>query len=150
MKRKIRQRVLMSLVLVAALLVLPVNSSYAAGGNLEQIEAQRAQIGGGGTVDPQYVKTLTLTADLIVRGSNAHAYASVTAKKVCHVSIVMRLQRKEGNSWVTKVSWVGASDTGSKAMGKDFTLTQRGTYRTYALFNVDGEELSYKSATQVY
>lgn len=150
MKRKIRQRVWMSLVLVAALLILPVNSSYAAGGNLEQIEAQRAQIGGGGTVDPQYVKTATITADLSIRGNNAHAYADAVAKKVCHISIVMRLQRKEGNSWVTKVSWVGASDSGLKTMSRDFTLTQRGTYRTYAAYNVGGEELTYKSATQVY
>lgn len=150
MKRKIRKRVLMSLVLVAALLILPVNSSYAAGGELEQIEIQRAQIGGGDTVDPQYVNTATITADLSIRGNNAHVYADAAAKKVCHISIVMRLQRKEGNSWVTKVSWVGSSDSGLKTMSRDFTLTQRGTYRTYAVYNVGGEELTYKSVTQVY
>lgn len=150
MKRKMRQRVIMSLVLAAALLILPMNSSYAAGGDLGQIEAQRAAVGGGGTVDPQYVNTATITADLVIKGSNAHVYASAIAKRVCHVSVIMRLQRKEGNSWVTKVSWIAASDEGHKTLGRDYTLTQRGTYRTYAVFDVAGEQLTYKSVTQVY
>ncbi len=149
MKWKMRQRVWISLIIAAALLILPVSSSYAASGNMGRTGAQRA-VGVGSMIDPQYEKTLTLTADLSVKGSSAYAYASVTAKKICPITVTMRLQRLEGGSWVTKVSWVGSSNTGSKAMGRDYTLTQRGTYRTYAVFNVDGEQLTYKSATQVY
>lgn len=151
MKRTMRQRIWMSLVLMAALLILPVSSSYAASVDMDPINAKRAaQIGGGSTIDPQYIKTATITADLDITGNSAYAYASAIAKKVCTITVTMRLQRKEGNSWVTKVSWVGSSNTGDKTMGRDYTLTQRGTYRTYAIFNVDGEQLTYKSVTQVY
>ena len=92
----------------------------------------------------------TITADLSVTGNNAYVFASAIAKKICHVTVTMRLQRLESGSWVTKVSWVGSSNNGCMSMGRNHTLTQRGTYRTYAVFNVDGEQLTYKSATQVY
>ncbi len=149
MKWKIRQRVWISLVIAVALLLLPVSSSYAASGNMGRTGAQRA-VGGGSTIDPQYIKTATITADLSVTGNNAYVFASAIAKKICHVTVTMRLQRLESGSWVTKVSWVGSSNNGCMSMGRNHTLTQRGTYRTYAVFNVDGEQLTYKSATQVY
>lgn len=149
MKRK--QRLLTSLALAAVLAVMPVGSSYAAEMGAAQAQAgARARAGGEEGIDPQYINTSRITADLVIRGNNAHVYASAIAKRVCHVTVTMRLQRKEGNSWKTKVSWVGSSNTGDKTMGEDVTLTQRGTYRTYAIFNVDGEELTYKSVSQVY
>ena len=101
-------------------------------------------------IDPQYVNAATITADLVISGNNAHAYASAIAKKVCHISVVMRLQYNDNGTWKTKVSWVGSSDTGDKTLGRDFTLTQRGQYRTYAIFDVGGENLTYTSVTQRY
>lgn len=151
MKARMRKRMWMSLVLAAALLILPVSSSYAASVDMDPMTAeQAAQIDRGGAIDPQYINTSIITADLSITGKNAYVYAHAIAKRVCPITITMRLQRKEGNSWVTKVSWVGSSNTGDKSMGRSHTLTQRGTYRTYAIFNVDGEELTYKSVTQVY
>lgn len=150
MKRNMRQRVWMSLVLVAALLVLPVSNSYAVSPDVGQAQAERAAIGGGGTVDPQYVNTLRITADISIEGKTAYCYARVTAKKVCTVIVTMRLQHKEGGEWVTKSSWVSSSNKGFKTMSESFTLSQRGDYRTYALFDVAGEQLSYKSAIGVY
>ncbi len=132
----------MSLVLAAVLAIMPVSSSYAA--------TRTVQIGGEAGIDPQYVNAARITADLVISGNNAHVYASAIAKRVCRVTVTMRLQRKEGTSWVTKVSWVGSSTTGSRTMGEDHTLTQRGTYRTYAIFDVDGEKLTYKSTSRVY
>lgn len=151
MKARMRKRAWMSLAIAAALLILPVSSSYAASVDMDPMTPQQAaQIGGGSTIDPQYIKTANITADLSITGNNAYVYAHAIAKKVCPITITMRLQRKEGDSWVTKVSWVGSSNTGDKSMGRSHTLTQRGTYRTYAIFNVDGEQLTYKSVTQVY
>lgn len=151
MRQKMRQRLLMSLLLVAAMVFVPVSNSQAQVRDLgEGGGSKTVQIGGGDTVDPQYVNTLTITADLSIKGSTAYVVASVTAKRVCHVSVVMRLQHKENGEWKTKKSWVAASDRGYKDMEKTYDLTQRGQYRTYALFDVAGEELSYKSVVQIY
>lgn len=137
-----KRRIWMSLVLAVVLAVLPISSSYAAG--------RTVQLKGEEGIDPQYVNTANITADLVIKGNNAHAYASAVAKKVCRVTVTMRLQRKEDGVWKTKVSWVGSSTSGSKTMGEDFTLTQRGTYRTYAIFDVAGENLTYISTSRVY
>lgn len=137
-----KRRIWMSLVLAVVLAVLPISSSYAAG--------RTVQLKGEEGIDPQYVNTANITADLVIKGNNAHAYASAVAKRVCRVTVTMRLQRKEDGAWKTKVSWVGSSTSGSKTMGEDFTLTQRGTYRTYAIFDVAGENLTYISSSQVY
>lgn len=137
-----KRRIWMSLVLAVVLAVLPISSSYAAG--------RTVQLKGEEGIDPQYVNTINITADLVIKGNNAHAYASAVAKRVCRVTVTMRLQRKEDGAWKTKVSWVGSSTSGSKTMGEDFTLTQRGTYRTYAIFDVAGENLTYISSSQVY
>lgn len=150
-KMKLKQRLLTSLALAAVLAVLPVGSSYAAELEAPQAEAGvSAQTGGEEGIDPQYVNAANITADLVISGNNAHVYASAIAKRICHVTVTMRLQRKEGSSWQTKVSWVGSSNTGDKTLGENYTLTQRGTYRTYAIFNVGGEELTYTSVSQVY
>ena len=154
MKRKMRARLLTSLALAASLLFLPMNSSYAAVKDLGQAEhpgaVRNVRIGGGDGIVPQYVNAAAITADLSIKGNNAHVYASAIAKKVCHITVTMRLQRKENGVWKTKVSWVESSNTGDKTLGKDYTLTQRGTYRTYAVFDVAGEQLTYKSVTQEY
>ncbi len=148
---KLKQRLLTSLALAAVLAVLPVGSSYAAELEAPQAEAGASvQTGGEEGIDPQYINTSRITADLVISGNNAHVYASAIAKRICHVTVTMRLQRKEGSSWQTKVSWVGSSNTGDKTLGENYTLTQRGTYRTYAIFNVGGEELTYTSVSQVY
>ena len=151
MRQKRKQRLWMALALAAVIAVVPVSSSEAkvrdlgAGGGSKVV-----QIGGNGGIDPQYENAATITADLSISGSTAHVHASAAAKKVCTVSVVMRLQHKEDGSWVTKKSWVSSSNSGFKALSRDTTLTQRGEYRTYALFDVGGEELSYKSVTLVY
>lgn len=151
MKRAMKQRVWMALVLAAVLSVIPVSSSQAKVKVLERLDdGAVVQIGGEEGIDPQYVNTSTITADISISGSTAHVHASVIAKKVCHVSVVMRLQYKDGNSWVTKRSWVAASDSGYKIMSENAPLSQRGLYRTYAIFDVAGEKLTYTSSAQRY
>lgn len=153
MKRNMKQRVLLSLALAAAFLILPAGNSYAAARNLGQAEyageTKVVKIGDDG-IDPQYINAAGITADLVIEGNSAYVYASAVAKRVCHINVKMRLQHKEDGQWKTKVSWVESSDTGSKTMGKYKTLTERGLYRTYAVFDVDGEELTYTSVTQRY
>lgn len=145
------KRMLMSLILVAAMTIIPVSNSQAKVKVLEKIEdGEIVQIGGGNTVDPQYINTATMSASVKITGSNAHVTASVSAKKVCHISVVMRLQYKDGNTWTTKRSWVAGSDTGYKVMSQDAAISQRGQYRTYAIFNVAGEELTYASTPKTY
>lgn len=151
MKRNMKRRILMSLLLVAAMTIIPVSNSQAKVNVLEKIEdGAVVQIGGGDTVDPQYVNAATINASIAISGSTACVYAKVSAKKVCHISVVMRLQRKEGNTWTTKRSWVAGSDTGYKVMSEDAALSQRGQYRTYAVFNVAGEEITYASTPKTY
>lgn len=101
-------------------------------------------------IQPFYENTINISAGLKINGSTASARASVTAKYVCNVNIVMRLQRKVGSDWHTIVSWVAGSADGFKNLTKTHTLTTRGTYRVYALFDVDGEKLEYVGNTATY
>ncbi len=140
MKRKI------SMVLAVMCLLLNLSTvSYAA----EVAGVQPTAIGGG-TAEPYYENASNITAGLKITGSTAYCSAEVFAKKVCFINVVMRLQRKEGTSWHTVSSWVESSTSGSKVMGKYFTLSTRGTYRVYAIFNVGGEELTCASASKTY
>lgn len=152
MEQKRKQRLWMTLVLVAAMVLIPVNSSQAKVKDLGPVgdNGRRVQIGGEEGIDPQYINTLTINADLSIKGSTAYVVASAAAKRVCTVTVVMRLQHKENGSWVTKKSWVTSSSNGFLAIEKTATLTKRGEYRTYALFDVAGEDLSYKSVVQIY
>lgn len=151
MKHSWRQRLLAVMTLLAVLAAFPA-SSYASAQSVtpDAAQAVRAVQRDDSGIDPQYVNAATITADLVISGNNAHTYASAIAKKVCHISVVMRLQYNDNGTWKTKVSWVGSSDTGDKTLGRDFTLTQRGQYRTYAIFDVGGENLTYTSVTQRY
>ncbi len=151
MKLKMRQRVWMSLVLAAVLAVIPVTSSQAKVKVLQKLDKGAVvQVGGEEGIDPQYVNTVSITADISISGNTAKVFASAVAKRVCHVSVVMRLQYKDGDTWTTKKSWVAASDSGHKALSESTTLTQRGLYRTYASFDVAGEKLTYTSSYQRY
>lgn len=153
MRQRWRQKLLAALTLFAVLVALPA-SSYASAQEVTpdaaQPKAARAAQGGESGIDPQYVNAATITADLVINGNNAHAYASALAKKVCRVTVTMRLQYNDNGTWKTKVSWVGTGTNGAKTLAEDFTLTQRGQYRTYAIFDVGGENLTYKSVVQRY
>lgn len=151
MKQGMKQRVWMALVLAAVLAVIPVSSSQAKVKVLERLDdGAVVQVGGEEGIDPQYVNTATISADISISGSTAHVYASAVAKRVCHVSVVARLQYKDGNTWVTKRSWVQASNDGHKIVSESAPLSQRGLYRTYAVFDVAGEKLTYTSSAQRY
>lgn len=139
------------LAVMALICMLSIPSvSYAATGTGSHEVAQPKAIGGANIAQPYYVNTMTTSANLRISGNTAYANASVTAKKVCHVSVIMRLQRKSGSSWSTVSSWVESSDSGSKSMTKPFTLSKRGTYRVYAIFNVAGEETTNTSPSKTY
>ncbi|MEY8516273.1 hypothetical protein AALC25_04940 [Lachnospiraceae bacterium 29-84] len=149
MKRKI-----ITVLAVALSFSLP-SVSYAATDGQEDVQkeelvVQNATKSGEEGIQPFYDKTLNISAGLKISGNTASAIAHVTAKRPCHLSIVMRLQRKEGNDWHTIVSWVGASDDGFRTLNKTHTLTTRGTYRVYAMFDVDGEKLEYVGNTATY
>ena len=139
MKRKL----LMTLMLAGALTMVPVSFGPAT-------QVQAALPGNEEVVQPRYVNTINIAADLVINGNTAHCYSSATKKKVCRINIKMRLQRKSGSSWITVCTWTGTSDTGTKSMDKTFTLSTHGTYRVNAEFDVAGEVLTYNSRTQTY
>ena len=114
------------------------------------IPVQAAQAASGELVQPRYVNTSSINADLVISGSTAHCYANATAKRSCHIKVKMRLQRKDGSSWSTVCSWVGAADGVTKTLDKTFSLSTRGSYRVNAEFNVGGEVLTYTSSTKTY
>ena len=114
------------------------------------IPVQAAQAASGELVQPRYVNTSSINADLVISGSTAHCYANATAKRSCHINVKMRLQRKDGSSWSTVCSWVGAADGVTKTLDKTFSLSTRGSYRVNAEFNVGGEVLTYNSSTKTY
>ena len=114
------------------------------------IPVQAAQTTGGELVQPRYVNTATINADLVISGNTASCYASATAKRSCHINVKMRLQRKDGSSWSTVCSWVGSADSVIKTLSQTFSLSTRGSYRVNAEFNVGGEVLTYNSSTKTY
>ncbi len=141
MKRKLQ----MALVLAFACCMATGASgvSYAAAPGVREIHAEDK-------VQPRYINTINIAADMNLKGSTASCYSSVTAKRVCHISVNMELQRKDGNTWKMKASWRDSVDGITLSMSKSFGLTERGTYRVKAYFNVAGEELSYTSITHTY
>lgn len=141
MKRKLQ----MALVLAFACCMATGASgvSYAAAPGVREIHAEDK-------VQPRYINTAIISSDLRLDGGTAHCYSSVTAKRVCHISVNMELQRKDGNTWKMKASWRDSVDSITLSMSKTFGLTERGTYRVKAYFNVAGEELSYTSSSRTY
>lgn len=151
MRQRWKRKLLAVMTLLAVLAAFPA-SSYASAQEVtpDTAQASRAVQRDDSGIDPQYVNAATITADLVINGSNAHVYASALAKKVCRVTVTMRLQYNDNGTWKTKVSWVGTGTNGAKTLAEDFTLTQRGQYRTYAIFDVGGENLTYTSVIQRY
>lgn len=151
MRQRWKQKLLAAVTLLAVLVAFPA-SSYASAQEVTPDVAQKARAvqGGESGIDPQYVNAATITADIAISGNNAHVYASALAKKVCRVTVTMRLQYNDNGTWKTKVSWVGTGTNGAKTLAEDFTLTQRGEYRTYAIFDVGGENLTYTSVAERY
>ncbi len=151
MRQSWRQRLLVLVTMLAVLAAFPA-SSYASAQDVtpDTAQAARAALRDDSGIAPQYINASRITADLVINGSNAHVYASALAKKVCRVTVTMRLQYNDNGTWKTKVSWVGTGTNGAKTLAEDFTLTQRGQYRTYAIFDVGGENLTYTSVIQRY
>ncbi len=151
MRQRWRQRLLAALTLLTILVALPAGS-YASAQEVTPDVARKARAvkRDDSGIDPQYINTSSITADIAISGNNAHVYASAMAKKVCRVTVTMRLQYNDNGTWRTKVSWVGSSTNGCKTLAEDFTLTKRGEYRTYAIFDVGGENLTYKSVAERY
>lgn len=139
MKRKL----VMAMVMAGVLTMVPVNFGTAN-------TVQAALPSSGEVVQPRYVNTINISANLVITGNTAHCYADATAKKSCHISIVMRLQRKDGSSWNTICSWVGSADSVTKSLDQTFSLSTHGTYRVHAEFNVGGEAISCNSPTKTY
>ncbi len=144
MKRRI------SMVMAVVCLVLSMSTVSNAAAN-EDAAAHANAAGGVSGIQPYYENTSTISSGIKIEGNTAYCIADVSAKKLCFINIVMRLQRKEGSSWHTIVSWVGSSaNAGSKVMSKSHTLSTRGTYRTYAICTVGGEEVTCASGTATY
>lgn len=143
MKRKI------SMMLAVICLVASMSTvCYAAdGGNATHA---KAAVNPGGTAQPYYVNIANITAGLRIEGNTAYCLAEVTAKKVCTVRIVMRLQKLEGGVWNTKVSWIQSSTTGIVNTTETYTLRERGSYRVRLTATVGSEEVSCVSNTRTY
>jgi hypothetical protein len=138
------------MVLAVICLVLSMSTVSNAAAN-EDAVAHANAVGGVSGIQPYYVNTANVAAEIKIEGSTAYCISEVSAKKLCFINIIMRLQRKEGSSWHTIVSWVGSSaNAGSKVMSKSHALSTRGTYRVYAIFTVCDEEVTCASNTVTY
>ena len=144
MKRKI------SMVLAVVCMVLSMSTVSNAAAN-ENTAAHTNAAGGVGGIQPYYVNTANVSSGIKIEGNTADCISEVSAKKLCTITTVMRLQKKDGSSWKTIVSWIGTSENvGSKVVSKSHTISARGTYRTYAIFTVGGEEVTCASNLATY
>jgi len=132
--------------LAGMLAAVPSGSAMAA------VPVQQAQVREGDVVQPRYVNTANIAASLKIEGSTAYAFSTVTAKKSCHITVAMKLQRYAGANWgwATVKTWNASVDGPNKMMEKSYALTTRGTYRVSADFNVGGEALNYTSTSKYY
>ncbi len=137
-----------SMMLAVVCMVLSMSTVSKAAVNEEAVT--RTNAFGDGGIQPYYENTANISASFKIEGNTAYCYSEVAAKRVCFINMVLRLQRKEGSSWHTVSSWVGASTSGSKVMSKSFTLSTRGTYRVYSICTVDGEEVTCASVSKTY
>ncbi len=142
-----RRKIAMMLA-VMCLLVSMSTVSYAAEG--ESVASAEAAVSSGGTAVPYYINIANIAAGLRIEGNTAYCLAEVTAKKVSNVHVTMRLQKLEGGSWVTKVSWLLSSTTGIVNETRSTTLYQKGSYRVYLIATVGGEEVTCVSNTRTY
>lgn len=145
-----KRRILMALTLVVCLIACIPSVSYAATRGGSSIGMQPGMTGDSGVAQPYFVNASYISAGLKIEGSTAYVKANVTAKRKCDVSVTARLQRKVNGSWKTVCSFLQNSSTGVVNMTQSYPLSQRGTYRTYAIFNVAGEELTATSSSKTY
>ncbi len=142
MKRKL----LMIMALAGMLAAVPSGSALAA------VPVQQTQVREGDAVQPRYVNTINIAASLKIEGSTAYAYSTVTAKKSCHITSEMKLQRYAGANWgwATVKTWNASKDGPNITLSKSYALSTRGTYRVSTNFNVGGEPLNYTSISKTY
>ena len=158
MKRTLKMT--FALVLYCCMAAMLPNVTYAAGSMSQRTTNPRMQqragssvqraTDQGNTVQPRYVNTAGISANLQIESGTAYATCTVNAKRSCHISVCMELQYKDGSTWKTKASWLDSVNGVTKTLTRSFGLTKRGTYRVKAFFNVGGEELTYTSATSTY
>lgn len=140
MKRKF----LVVMTLAAILTVVPNGSAVITATPMQMTQLE------SGEVQPRYLNAARIATALKIEGGTATAFSSVTAKRVCRIVTMMKLQKKEGTTWDTVRTWTAASDTGILDLTKTLNLTNRGTYRVYTEFDVAGEELSITSDSKTY
>lgn len=141
MKRRV------SAILVVVCLLFSISTvCYAA----EESNVHNSMSGGESGIEPYYVNTANIVAGLKIEGMTAHCYSEVFAKKVCYINVILQLQRKEGGSWVNKISWVASETSGGKVMSKSYDLFERGSYRVNVIATVGGEKVTCTSATKTY
>jgi len=142
MKRKL----LMIMALAGMLAAFPSGSALAAA------PVQQAQVRTGDEIQPRYTNTINISSSLKIEGSTAYAFSTVTAKKSCHITVEMKLQRYAGSNWgwATVKTWNASLDGITKMMEKSYALSTRGTYRVSTNFNVGGEPLNYTSTSKTY
>ncbi|MEG0963223.1 MAG: hypothetical protein RR139_02185 [Lachnospiraceae bacterium] len=137
-------------ILTAALLLfLGVSSpsiGYARGSSEESLtqysEVQLAQ--------PRYENVVSCSSQIAISGNTVTVKGKVNCKRTSTIAITMRLQKKSGMDWETVESWVKTSTGNSMSYKDTCHVRDRGTYRLYSSFNVDGENVSCISDEKTY
>ena len=100
-----------------------------------------------GIVTPMFVNIRSTQASLSISGSTASCIGGVWAySSSSSCSMTMRLQKQNGSSWSTLVSWTSIG-SGSATRSETYTITA-GTYRVNVSGYVDDEYYSATSSTQ--
>lgn len=98
----------------------------------------------------RYSNTRYILAKLSIIGSNAKCSGYVTPNGTQSCTLVLKLYKKDGSSWVMQNSWTASSSGGGTASLSRTVTVAHGTYKVVATGYVDGEMTTATSKTVSY
>ena len=79
----------------------------------------------------RYQYARSVTAGLNIAGSTAECYGNIVPIDNMKTSIVVRLQKKEGETWKTIRTWTGSNSAGQSEAGGTKSIVTGYEYRVY-------------------
>ena len=146
-----KKRMIAWLCAVCFLFVLAGDRVMAAENQVAAIETMAA--GSEDEIMPLWNNISVYQTSISIEGSTLYPTAFVSAKTNASISITMTLQKQPTgtgfNSWSDVQSWTTSGTSTSLHMEKEYTASRHYTYRTKAVYTVNGETITTYSSSQV-
>ncbi|MBR1390340.1 MAG: hypothetical protein IJ567_02645 [Lachnospiraceae bacterium] len=100
----------------------------------------------------EYQYIIMYTTATVISGSTVNCIADIQANCTASISITMTLQRRptKGSSWSDVKSWHAQGTSDGLTLEKSASATHGYTYRTKAVYTVNGETITTYSTSVSY